>query len=97
MRAAGSVGKLIAFRVVNGVQQVQKWSRPRTAASMAQAAERNRHKNAASAWAVLPMPTRARWQDYAIKMNANPWLVFVREYKLQRCTPPALPLIPSRY
>jgi hypothetical protein len=30
-------------------------------------------------------------------MNANPWLVFVREYKLQRCTPPALPLIPSRY
>lgn len=93
--ASGSVANAATHRATKHGAVVQQKSKPTGPASEAQQRERLRFANAMHQWDQLTTEQRAPWVLLATTHPLDDYKIFVREYLLQQCVPPNLPLVPA--
>jgi hypothetical protein len=93
--ASGRIGPVLCFRTANSRTTAIRAPIPSGGPSPPQIAERARLATCATAWRGLDDDTRSLWDAFALTELRNPWISFSREYILQQCAAPALPLIPA--
>jgi hypothetical protein len=93
--ASGRMGLFLTFRQTARGSVCQLPPIPRSSPSVPQQIERQRFAAALRAWRGLDALTKARWETRGMIFRRQPVILFVSEYLMQRCEPPALPMLPS--
>lgn len=93
--ASGTYRNLIVFKsgaagTTAGSPQQLKGRR-----SVSQLARQVRYQNACQYWQVQTENTKTTWKNTATAYNLNGFQLWVRQYLLQNCTPPAVPDLPG--
>ena len=94
--ASGHVGAVLCYSTTNATTRAIRSPVPSGRASTPQRLERDRLALAASCWRNLDTAAREEWQAYAATKFQNPWIAFSREYIIQQCLSPDLPLLPAQ-
>lgn len=92
--ASGALARLVCYEARGGASVVRKSPKPTAPASAAQMAERQKAKDAASAWNALDPTERAEWFSLSSAQGIPPFARYLHEWHAQASTPAQPPFVP---
>lgn len=95
LAASGTVSGLVSFRMGRKGAEVTKKPHPRTPPTTQQTIERQRMRDARTAFKALSNADLANWQAWATFKGRPVWMAFFAEWQAQQIEAGQAPLIPD--